>query len=367
VARFFSNRREYRTILDMHEPNSLRLRKRRACEARAAGSGGHEGFRSASDYRPDEDDQDMDDISADEDSPQQSDDVPESPHPHQPSRVNTDEDDSSSDSDDTADDAISSAPPDAPRVDPPFLFNYRGRLDEEKQGGQPRDDEEKGVSPKVPKEYAWSRPGVQKSLRDNLASLSALDLEKDCCHLEFCLSEDGNKRATHRCPQCGPLCEWCAHNHPSLYLFHSPKEWNAHIGQLQDVQPRVQPNFKHLQSNLNVTVTLIGLLGVALVTVEHEPGNLVGELVSRGYWPNTSTEQCRTAFSIALFRFIEGLGSSMASILKALAAAHSIELPAGLENTIQDSYRHWREARNNVETLSTVMELPQGCPGCHER
>jgi hypothetical protein len=301
----------------------------------------------------------MDDMSAGEDSPPQSDDSHESPHSTQPNRFDSDEDGTSSDSDDANHGA-----PDPTRVDASFLFNYRDGLDEQKQGGQPRDDEQKEVEPK---EYPWSRPGVQKTLRDNLASLNALDLEKDCCQLAFCTSEGEHKRASHRCPQCGPLCEWCAHNHPSLYLFHLPKEWDASMGQLQDVKPQVQPTFEHPQSNRNVTVKLIGLLGIALVTVEHEPGNLVGELVSRGYWPLTPTEMCRTAISMALLRFIEALGCSMASILKALARAHGIDLPPGLENAIHDSFRHWREARNNVETLSTVMALPQGCPGCFER
>jgi hypothetical protein len=172
--------------------------------------------------------------------------------------------------------------------------------------------------------------------------------------------------AIARCEECGLLCTECAQTHHVDYLFHYPKFWDVATGQLMDVELKHRPTFVNLRSNNNVVVKLIDLLGVALVTVEHEPNNLIGELVSRGYMPLTPTEQCRTAISTRLLRFIEGLGVSMASVLEALALTHGIDLPPGLANEIHDCLRHWKEARNNVKTLSTVMALPQGCPACFQ-
>jgi hypothetical protein len=348
---FFSRRKDARTILDFRQPDSLRARKRAAGQARAAG------YQSTPINAP-VDNEVMDDMSDGGNEPQFS--PPPSPEPIGDPDVDRSYQDDDLPTSDSGSDTDSNSAHHTGPVGAKFLFNYR--RGQRKQCVPPPGEEEKGGGNKrggTPKDYPWSRPGVREALRDNLASRNAVDLGTDFC--QTC-----GVTAIARCEECGLLCAECAQTHHVDYLFHYPKFWDVATGQLTDVERKQRPTFVNRRSNNNVVVKLIDLLGVASVTVEHEPDNLFGELVSRGYVPLTPTEQCRTAISTRLFRFIEGLGASVASVLDALALTHGIDLPPGLSNEIHDCLRHWKEARNNVKTLSTVMTLPQGCPACFQ-
>jgi hypothetical protein len=228
----------------------------------------------------------------------------------------------------------------------------------------PAEDQENKLDPPPPDK--WDKPGLDDAMRDALADHHGLP-DMRC--------EECDEPASARCDSGGCthslLCEDCADGHHRRFLLHSPKYWTGYC--FEDREPlRPWAVLKHPSAGrVNSEVRLISLSGCGYVTVEHDSNSLFPlncGLVYHRFWPITPAK-CQTAISFEVLKIINALrmGGSAAQVFKALSEATGAVLPAGLMNNFHNSFRHWRHWTRQVLSLSPVMKLPKGCPGCYNR